>query len=191
MLESSKLELTVPIVAVLVGSLKRESLNLKLAREIERLAGPRLSFEYLMAGDLPMFNEDLEADCPASVTSFKDAIVKADAVLVVTPEHNRSMPALVKNAVDWGSRPFSNNSWRNKPCSLIGISPSRTGTAVAQSQLRSILVNLGMLPMSAPEAYLVHHDGLFGPDGRLTDPGTQRFLALFIDNFVAWIDRFS
>lgn len=184
-------EFPVPIVAVLVGSLKRESLNLKLAREIGRLAGARLQLDYLMAGTLPMFNEDLEADRPRAVAAFKQAIAGADAVLVVTPEHNRSMPALVKNAIDWGSRPFSDNSWRGKPCGLIGISPSRTGTAVAQSHLRSILVNLGMLPMSAPEAYLVHHEGLFGRDGRLTDPDTESFLAHYVDNFVDWVSRFS
>lgn len=180
-----------PVVAVLVGSLKRESINLKLAREIERLAGERLQFHYLVPGALPMFNEDLEADRPQSVSVFKRALDAADAVLVVTPEHNRAMPALVKNAIDWGSRPFSDNCWRGKPCGLIGISPSRTGTAVAQSQLRSILVNLGMLPMSTMEAYLVHYDGLFGADGRLTDPGTERFLASYVDEFVAWVHRFS
>ncbi|QQR39272.1 NADPH-dependent FMN reductase [Devosia rhizoryzae] len=98
-----------PNVAVLVGSLKRESLNLKLAREIGRLAGTRLQLDYLKAGDLPMFNEDLEADRPPAVGAFKQAVADADAVLVLTPEHNRSMPALVKNAINWGSRPFSDN----------------------------------------------------------------------------------
>ena len=101
------------------------------------------------------------------------------------------MPALVKNAIDWGSRPFSDNSWRGKPCGLIGISPSRTGTAVAQSQLRAILANLGMLLMTSPEAYLVHHDGLFDADGQLTDPRVERFLAGYVDNLVDWIARFS
>ena len=138
-----------------------------------------------------MFNEDLEGDRPRSVTAFKRSLAAADAVLIVTPEHNRTMPALVKNAIDWGSRPFSDNSWRGKPCGLIGISPSRTGTAVAQSQLRSILINLGMLPMSTPEAYLVHHEGMFDPDGRLADPDTERFLASYVERFVEWVDRFS
>ncbi len=178
-------------VAVLVGSLKRDSINLKLAREIERLSGDRLQYRYLSAGDLPMFNEDLEPQLPQPVLEFKQTLSSAQAVLIVTPEHNRSMPAVVKNAIDWGSRPFSDNAWRNKPLGIIGISPSRTGTAVAQSQLRSIFTNLGTLVMSSPEAYLVYHDGLFGPDGRLTDPGTQRFVASYADNIVAWVNRFS
>jgi chromate reductase, NAD(P)H dehydrogenase (quinone) len=180
-----------PHVAILVGSLKRQSLNRQLALEIIRMAGPRLQFSFLPAGDLPMFNEDLEEPRPAPVARFKQGIIEADAVLIVTPEHNRSMPALVKNAVDWGSRPFSENSWTGKPCGLLGISPSRTGTAVAQSQLRSILVNLGMLLMTAPEAYLVHHDGLFDADGHIADPRVERFLVDYVDRFVAWIERFS
>lgn len=180
-----------PSVAVLVGSLRRESINLKLAREIGRLAGHRLDLQFLSPGALPIFNEDMEADRPVAVTEFKRAICAADSVLIVTPEHNRSMPALVKNGIDWGSRPFNDNSWRDKPCGIIGISPSRAGTAVAQSHLRSILVNLCMLPMSEPEAYLVYREGLFGLDGRLTDPGTESFLADYVDKLVAWTARFT
>ena len=180
-----------PTVAVLVGSLKRVSLNRLLAAEIARLSGDRLTFLPLDVAALPMFNEDLEEPRPASVAAFKQSIEKADAVLVVTPEHNRSIPAVTKNAVDWGSRPFSQNSWSGKPAALIGISPSRTGTAVAQSQLRSVLVNLGTHLMTSPEAYLVHHDGLFDAAGKLTDPRTEQFLSDYVDSLVGWIGRFT
>src|SRR5580765_851909 len=131
-------------VAVIVGSLRRESINLRFAKAIAKLAEPTLAFELVELADVPLYNEDLWAAPPEGVTRMKREIETADAVLFVTPEYNRGIPAVVKNVIDWGSRPYGKSSWPNKPAAIVGTSPGAIGTAVAQSQLRGILVGCGV-----------------------------------------------
>jgi chromate reductase len=174
-------------IAVLVGSLRRDSVNRSLARGLERLAAGRLAFRYIDL-DLPLYNDDLWADPPAAVLRMKQAIAPCDAVLFVTPEHNRSIPAVMKNAVDWGSRPWRQSSWTGKPAAVVGASIGQIGSAVAQSHLRSILVTQDMAVLGQPEVYFAK-PGLIEADGRIDDAETSAFLGRWVDKFVGWIDR--
>lgn len=174
-------------VAVIVGSLRKDSLNLKFARALEKLAAGKLEFLFLPIGDLPHMNQDLEADVPAAVTAFKKGIEGADGVLFVTPEYNRGLPGVLKNAIDWASRPYGSNSWAGKPTALCGVSPGAIGTAVAQAQLRSMAGFLDFKMMGQPEIYFTWKDGVIAEDGTVTDANTQKFLQGFMDKFAAFI----
>lgn len=176
-------------VAVIVGSLRRESINLRLARALIRLGEKRFDFHLVKLDDVPMYNDDYWADPPASVTRLKADIAAADAVLFVTPEYNRSIPALVKNTVDWGTRPRGQNSWGGKPAAIVGTSQGAIGTAVAQAQLRSILSAVGVILMGLPEVYLTYKPELIDEEFRITDESTAKFLSGFLDKFDAWIKR--
>ncbi len=175
-------------IAVLVGSLRRDSINRKLAKALETIGAERFDFRYPDL-DLPLYNEDLWADPPPGVVQLKAAIAAADAVLFVTPEYNRAIPPVVKNAVDWGSRPWGKSAWPGKPAGIVGASPGAIGTAVAQSQLRSTLMILDLLVMPQPEVYLTVREGLFAEDGSVTDQNTTKFLKSYLDKFATWIDR--
>jgi chromate reductase len=177
-------------VAVVVGSNRSESINRRLALALVELAGPGIAATFVRIDDLPMYNQDLESSLPASVQRFKEEIAEADAVLIVTPEHNRSIPAVLKNAIDWGARPYGSNFWSGKPAATIGASPGAIGTAVAQQHLRQVLGNLGVLVMGG-EAYLTFKPGLIDDSGVITDAGTRRFLQGFVDQFVALALRFA
>lgn len=174
-------------IAVLVGSLRRDSINLKLAKALEKLAAGRLAFHYLDV-DLPLYNDDLWADPPAKVTQLKADVTAADGILFVSPEYNRSMPAVTKNAVDWASRPFGHNAWKGKPVAICGASPGSQGTAVMQSQLRSSLVIVETVVMGGPEVYITFKPELVDADGAIANEGTAKFLSGFLDHFSAWID---
>ncbi len=175
-------------VAVLVGSLRRDSINRKLAKAMEKLGADRFAFQYPDL-DLPLYNEDLWADPPAGVTALKAAIEAADAVLFVAPEYNRGPSPVIKNAIDWASRPWGKSSWPGKPAGLAGASPGAIGTAVAQSQLRSILTVLGIELMAEAQIYLTVKEGLFAEDGSVTDAETAAFLSDYLDRFAGWIER--
>ena len=176
-------------VAVFVGSLRRESINLKLARALTTLEAPGCTFSFVEIGDLPHYNNDLWENPPASVTRLKRDIESADAVLFVTPEYNRGIPGLVKDVIDWGSRPFGKNSWRGKPAAIIGASTGRIGTAVAQSQLRSTLLVLDLAVMGQPETYVTVTPGLFAADFTVTDEAIRKLLRKFLDAFADWIEK--
>ncbi len=175
-------------IAVVVGSLRRDSLNMKLARALEKLAAGKFEFHYLDV-DLPLYNDDLWADPPAKVTGLKADISAADGVLFVSPEYNRSMPAVTKNTVDWASRPYGHNAWKGKPVAICGASPGSQGTAVMQSQLRSSLVIVETVVMGGPEVYITFKPDLVDADGAVANPGTATFLSGFLDHFAAWIDN--
>jgi chromate reductase len=179
-----------PKVAVLVGSLRRESINRKFALALSRLAAPKLDLAPVELGELPMYNDDLWSDPPAAVLRFKDEIRQADAVLFVTPEYNRSLPPVLKNAIDWGSRPKGDNAWAGKPGSIVGASPGVIGAAVAQSHLRMIAGVVDIALMGQPEVYLSIAPGLIDPDGDITVPTTRAFLENYLDRFDRWIERF-
>src|SRR6266852_4611262 len=177
-------------IAVIVGSNRRESLNRKLAQALVKLAGDKLAFSFVQITDLPLYNQDSEGELPQSVVRFKSEIAAADAVLFVTPEHNRSIPAVLKNAIDWGARPYGQNSWSGKPAAITGTSPGALGTAVAQLHLRQVLGTLGALVMGG-EAYISFKPGLLDSNGTIADETTRGFLKAFVDQFAALVTRSS
>ena len=178
-------------VAVLVGSLRRGSLNRKFAESIGRLAAGQLEFRFSEIGDLPLYNEDLWDDPPASVLRLKQEIAEADAVLFVTPEYNRTYSPAIMNALHWGTRPWGQNSWAGKPSAIIGTSPGAIGAAAGQNALRSLVSVVGTVPMVQPEVYFTYKPELFGEDGTILDETTRSFLAGWVDRFAAWIERMA
>ena len=177
-------------IAVVVGSNRRESLNRQLAEALVRLGEGKFTANFVPIDDLPLYNPDLEADLPESVARFKSEIAEADGVLVVTPEHNRSIPAVLKSAIDWGARPYGKNSWAGKPVAITGTSPGAIGTAVAQQHLRQILGILGALVMGG-EAYVTFKPGLVTDAGRIAEDSTKAFLQGFVDQFASLVARLS
>lgn len=177
-------------VAVFVGSLHAQSINVQFAKALAKLADSRLEFNFVEISDLPHYDDAHWANPPASVLRLKDEIAAADAVLFVTPEFNRSIPGLLKNAIDWGSRPWGQNSWTGKPGSIIGTTHGATGTSAAQAHLRSIMVVLEVALMGQPEVYFQTRPGLIDENLAITDPQTRSFLEGYLRKFEAWIDRF-
>ena len=176
-------------VAVMIGSLRKESINRKYTKALEKLAGDRLQFHELHIGDLPHYNEDLWDDMPEAVARFKDRLNNSDAVLAITPEYNRSYPGVIKNALDWATRPYGQNSWSGKPAAVTGTSPGAIGAAMAQARLKADMLAIGMVMMSHPEAYIQWKPEAYGIDGTITDESTAKFLGGFVDAFVAWIHK--
>ncbi len=178
-------------VTVLVGSLRKESINAKFARALETLAEGKLAFKFVSLADLPMYNDDLWADVPAAVTAFKDEIWAAEALLFVTPEYNRSIPPVLSNAIAWGSKPMGKNAFAGKPAAVVGTSPGAIGTAVAQSHLRYMLTVIDTIVMGQPEIYFQSKPGLIADDHTVTDDNTKAFLTKFVDTFAAFVDQVS
>lgn len=176
-------------VAVIIGSLRKDSINKKLALALEKLGGNLFTFTRVDISGLPLYNQDIEDNPPREVLAMKEAVAASDAVLFVTPEYNRSVPGVLKNALDWGSRPMAANVWGGKPAAMAGTSPGGVGTAVAQSHLRSILGFLGMRLTVQPEVYLQDKPGLITDDGTVTNESTAQFLTGFLTAFSAWIDK--
>jgi chromate reductase, NAD(P)H dehydrogenase (quinone) len=176
-------------VGYFVGSLARNSLNRKLATAITRLAPQGLTMREIPIGDLPLYSYDFDADYPPAGRALKDAIAAVDAVLFVTPEYNRSIPGSLKNAIDWASRPWGKNSFARKPSGIIGTSPGKIGTAVAQQHLRSILAFCNSPLMNAIEAYIEFTPGLITDDGEVTVDTTEEFLRNYITEFQGFIER--
>lgn len=175
-------------ILVLVGSLRNDSINKKYAHGLEKLAAGQFTFQYADM-DLPLYNDDLWQSPPAKVVALKDAVAKADGILIVSPEYNRSIPAVTKNAVDWASRPFGQNAWKGKAVAITGASNGSQGTAVMQSQLRSSLVILGTAVLGDPEVYITFKPDMLDDTGAFANEGTVKFLKGFLDSFDAWIDR--
>ncbi|CAN5709542.1 NADPH-dependent FMN reductase [soil metagenome] len=177
-------------IAVIVGSNRRESINRKLALAIEKLAPSSLEFVHIRIDDLPMYNGDLEGNRPAEVNRFTSEVAAADAVLVVMPEHNRSLPAVLKNAIDWGSKPMDKNVWRDKPAAITGTSPGAIGTAVGQQHLRQMLGILGASVLGG-EAYITFKPELIDADGAIAIDATRDFLKAFIDRFAGFVGKLA
>ncbi|MDQ4214458.1 NADPH-dependent FMN reductase [Microbacterium capsulatum] len=176
-------------VGVIVGSLSRESINRRLASALVRLAPPEFEFFDIPFADLPLYNRDLDVDYPQVALDFKAAVASADAILFVTPEYNRSLPGALKNAIDWGSRPWGQNVWANKPTGVIGASGGSIGTAVGQQSLRATLSFLNVRQMTAPEAYIHYTPGLVDDDGNVTVASTEEFLRAYMTAFAEHILR--
>jgi chromate reductase len=175
-------------VAVIVGSLRKGSVNRQFAQALAKLARPKLDLQIVEIGDLPFYNEDLEAELPASVVRFKHQIESADAVLFVTPEYNRTFSGVMKNAIEWGSRPWGKTSWAGKPVAVVGATLGVIGTAVAQSQLRSVLSAIGTAVAPAPEIYLNFRPDTL-KDGEIADEGFRTLLTDWTAKFADWIGR--
>jgi chromate reductase, NAD(P)H dehydrogenase (quinone) len=176
-------------VVVVVGSLRRESFNRRLAMAMASLAPAALTLEIVGIGELPFYNEDLEtAAPPVAWTAFRERVGRADAVLFVTPEYNRSVPAALKNALDVGSRPYGRSVWSHKPAAVVSASPGAIGGFGANHHLRQSLVFLDMPTLQQPEAYLGGVGKLFDDAGAL-QAGTGEFLGKFLAAFAAWIER--
>jgi chromate reductase, NAD(P)H dehydrogenase (quinone) len=176
-------------VGYIVGSLATASINRKLAKALIRLAPPELEFVEVPIKDLPLYSYDYDADYPAEGRALKDALASVDAVLFVTPEYNRSIPGGLKNAIDWASRPPGQNSFTGKPSAVIGASPGKLGTALAQQSLRPVLGYCNSPQMTTPEAYIQTSPGVVANDGEVTDVSTARFLQKFMAEFRKHIDR--
>jgi chromate reductase len=173
-------------IAVLVGSLRRESFNRKLANGLIKLAPSELAFDHVEIGDLPPYNQDDDAHPAEPVKRLKSQITAADGVLFVTPEYNRSIPGVLKNAIDHASRPYGQSVWAGKPAGVVGVSVGAAGTAMAQQHLRNVLAYLDMPTLGQPEAFIQAKDGLFEPDGSI-GPASRQFLQGWMERFVVWV----
>ena len=176
-------------VGYLVGSLATKSINRRLARALVERAPSELQMTEISFKDLPLYSYDYDPNYPAVATAFKDAIAAVDAVLFVTPEYNRSIPGGLKNAIDWASRPYGQNAFTRKPSAVIGTSPGKIGTAVAQQHLRSILAFCNSPLMNSIEAYIQFEDSLISEDGHVSDGSTSEFLRNYMVEFHGFITR--
>jgi chromate reductase len=175
-------------VVVLVGSLRKESLNRKIANALIALNAAPLKFEFAELGHLPLYNQDLDGENPPSPwVTFRQQIKSADAILFVTPEYNRSVPGALKNALDVASRPYGKSTWDGKPVAVISVSPGVIGAFGANQHLRQSFVFLNMPAMQQPEAYIGGAANLFDAEGRLNNESTRDFLSKFVQSFAAWI----
>ena len=176
-------------VAVLVGSLRKDSFNRKMARALVTVAPEALKLEIVEIGQLPYYNQDDEAEPPAPWVAFRQKIASSDAVLFVTPEYNRSVPGVLKNAIDVGSRPYGKSAWSGKPAAVMSVSPGAIGGFGANHHLRQSLVFLDMPAMAQPEAYVGGAGDLFDDAGAFKKPETRQFVEKFMAAFARWIDR--
>jgi chromate reductase, NAD(P)H dehydrogenase (quinone) len=175
-------------IVVVVGSLRRESFNRKLATAIAKLGPPEFSFKQVQIGDLPLYNQDDDGNQAVPVKRLKSEIAASRGVLFVTAEYNRSIPGVLKNAIDNASRPYGQNSWAGKPAGILGVSLGAVGTAVAQQHLRNVLGYLDMPTLGQPEAFIQAKEGLFDEAGNI-DGSSKAFLQSWMDRYVAWVKQ--
>jgi chromate reductase len=176
-------------VGYFVGSLSSTSINRVLSRALLRLAPTDLEFSEIPIGGLPLYSPDFDAAYPPEATALKEAIARADAVLFVTPEYNRSIPGALKNAIDWASRPWGQNSFHHIPAGVIGASIGAIGTAVGQQSLRAVLGFCNARQMTSPEAYIQFSPDVFGEDGRVSNESTEAFLRGYMNEFRDHVER--
>lgn len=174
-------------IAVVVGSLRRDSLNRKLANAIIKLAPKEFSFAYSEIGDLPLYNQDNDAAPTSAVNRLKNEITAARGLLFVTPEYNRSIPGVLKNALDHASRPYGQSAWAGKPGAVIGASIGSMGTAMAQQHLRNVLAYLDVKTLGQPEAFIYVKDGMYDEEGNIQNADTRKFLQNWVNTYVEWI----
>ncbi|TQJ38551.1 chromate reductase [Arthrobacter sp. SLBN-112] len=176
-------------IGYFVGSLAAGSINRTLAKALIKLAPEDLEFTEIPIKDLPLYSYDYDADFPPEGRALKEAIEAADGILFVSPEYNRSIPGALKNAIDWGSRPWGTNSFARKPTGIIGASPGSIGTAVMQSSMRAVLSFLDAPQLNAPEAYVKYDPAVFGDDGAVKDESTAKFLGHYMEEYAAFVAR--
>ena len=175
-------------IAVVVCSLRQDSFNRKLASAIVKLAPREFSFQQVQIGDLPLYNQDDDANQAEPVKRLKREILAAQGLMFVTPEYNRSIPGVLKNAIDHASRPYGQSVWKGKPAGVLGVSPGPIGTAMAQQHLRNVLACLDVPVLGQPEVFLQATDALFDADGGI-GAGSRKFLQGWMNRFVAWVQK--
>jgi chromate reductase, NAD(P)H dehydrogenase (quinone) len=176
-------------IGYFVGSLASGSINRTLSKALIKLAPGDLEFTEIPIRDLPLYSYDYDADFPPEGRALKEAIEASDGILFVSPEYNRSIPGALKNAIDWGSRPWGANSFARKPTGIIGASPGSIGTAVMQSSMRAVLSFLDAPQLNAPEAYVKFNPEVFGDDGEVRDESTAAFLRHYMEEYCAFVQR--
>lgn len=176
-------------IAVLVGSLRKGSFNRMTANALIELAPDSLKLEIIEIRDLPLYNQDDDPAPPAQSVAFKQRVMRADAVIFVTPEYNRSVPGVLKNAIDIASRPYGQSAWNKKPAAVVSVSPGAIGGFGANHHLRQSLVFLNMPTLQQPEMYIGNCAGMFDGQGELTNESTRTFLKNFLDTFAGWVER--
>lgn len=175
-------------IAVVIGSLRKDSFNRKLANAIVKLAPPEFSFKQVEIGDLPLYNQDYDAHQAESVQRLKAEISASQGLLFLTPEYNRSIPGVLKNALDHASRPYGQSAWPGKPAGVLGVSVGAIGTALAQQHLRNILSYLDVPTLGQPEAFIHAKEGLFDAEGNI-GADNRKFLQNWMDQYVAWVKK--
>ena len=176
-------------IAVIVGSLRRDSINRKLANALVKLGPADFSFKLLEIGDLPLYNQDDDANQAEPVVRLKSEVMGASGLIFVTPEYNRSVPGVLKNALDNASRPYGQSAWAGKPAGVLGASIGTIGSALAQQHLRNMLAYLDVPTMGQPEVFLQVKEGFFDEAGNLASPDTAKFLQGWMERYVAWVKR--
>lgn len=176
-------------ISMVIGSLRRDSFNKKLANAIAKLAPADFSFKPVEIGNLPLYNQDDDANQAESVKKFKNEINASQGIVFVTAEYNRSIPGVLKNAIDNASRPYGKSAWAGKPAGILGASPGAIGTAVAQQHLRDVLAYLDMPTLGQPEVFIQVKEGLFDETGNIGNPDTKKFLQSWMDRYVQWIKK--
>ena len=177
-------------IAVVIGSLRRDSYNRHLAKALERLAPEDFELHEARIDDLPLYNQDDDENQAPSVKRLKNEIAAADGVIFVTPEYNRSIPGVLKNAIDSASRPYGQSAWQGKPAGVIGASIGAPGTCMAQQHLRNVLAYLDMPTLAQPETFIHVREGVFDAAGDVVSPDTMRYLQRWMDRYTAWVKRF-
>ena len=175
-------------IAVVVGSLRKDSFNRALAKAITKLAPADFTFQFVEIGDLPLYNQDEDGNPAESVKRLKNEIKSAQGVLFVSPEYNRSIPGVLKNALDQASRPYGQSAWSGKPAGILGVSPGAIGTALGQQHLRNILAYLDMPTLGQSEAFIQMKEGLIDEAGNIGE-GSKAFLQAWMNHFVDWVKR--
>jgi chromate reductase len=178
-------------IALIVGSLRRDSFNRRLAGAVMRMAPPELTFKQSQIGDLPLYDQDDDESQAESVQRLKREITSAHGLLFVTPEYNRSMPGVLKNALDHASRPYGKNAWAGKPAGVMGASIGAPGTAMAQQQLRNSLAYLDVPTLGQPEVFIHVKEGLFNENGDIENEDTRKFLQNWMNHYVAWVKKLA
>jgi len=178
-------------IGYLIGSLRKDSHNRKLANALIKLGPPDFNFKELRIGDLPLYNQDEDRSQAPEVQRLKSELRAVDAVMFVTAEYNRSVPGVLKNAIDHASRPYGQSAWAGKPAGIIGASIGAIGTAVAQTHLRTILAYLDMPTLGQTEAYIQVRDGFFDEAGNIANAETRKFLHGWMDKYAAWVKRLT
>jgi len=178
-------------IGYVIGSLRKDSINRQLAAALIKLAPADFIFKELRIGDLPLYNQDDDRSQAPEVQRLKSELRAVDAVMFVTPEYNRSVPGVLKNAIDHASRPYGQNAWAGKPAGVIGASTGQLGTAVSQLHLRTILAILDMPTLGQPEVYLQVKDGFFDDAGNIAKPDTKKYLHSWMDKYAAWVKRLT
>jgi chromate reductase len=176
-------------IAVVVGSLRRESFNRKLASAVMKMGPSDFSFQPVRIDDLPLYNQDDDGTPADSVKRLKSAVTAAQGLLFVTPEYNRSIPGVLKNAIDHGSRPYGQNAWAGKPGGVLGASIGAPGTCMAQQHLRNILAYLNVPTLGQPEAFIHVREGFFDATGNIVNADSRKFLQNWMDRYAAWVKQ--